>query len=663
MGSPYGGGSFSSPYGPNTLPPGLNPSTSVVYAEGAQELLDSQQQNLAAATDLYSQSIATPMDELYQQNVFPEFQQNAALSEASFAGLTNQAYDWTKNLIKPTAGSVVGGGVNAGATTAGGYLPDLTTSYPNWSAPDTNFLMGSESAGSGFGALPGSGAEYGVTTANPTQPFSVSGNNLMGEITITEPALTSGTGATPNALSSTTTTTGGAGGGSAAGAGIYPAHYPATNILGGTAMRTPAQLGLTGGLGFGASLLGAGIQRWADDNDPTTLTAGELAGQGIKSAGTGASLAALAGSLAPALAIPGIGWIGAGIGALVGLLGARRRRKKARKARNEYRQKIRKKQRKALIGARKSESELVQGNLMSRTYGGYDYGNQLVQYKMGGALGYYGEGGNLAGLAKTLLPQKSQNNTNDLANLVLGKQGKLPYSGPIEGGSLKRGGTVPQYQNQGFFEGEWDYLNRSQTVGSGPRDTTKLKVNTGIPGLEHLDITGGKSLEEIKDLLNNKGINLDSLKNPLSKGIPNLEDIQKLMQLDKLLKKPNFKDDVAIWERKEGGALKYQDEGALQPDTLWNQNFTSFMNDRPEYHYLTTDQTGRHIEGIGTNYDQSGTLVNRPVNNFRAPFFPGNVGIQAPGGLSTNWGTDLRNQVSQSNASYYANQLFNSKNE
>ena len=66
---------------------------------------------------------------------------------------------------------------------------------------------------------------------------------------------------------------------------------------------------------------------------------------------------------------------------------------------------------------------------------------------------------------------------------------------------------------------------------------------------------------------------------------------------------------------------------------------------------------------IGTNYNQSGTLVNRPLNTFKSPYFPGNVGLMAPGGLSTNWGPDLRNQVTQNNANYYANQLFNSKNE
>ena len=68
----------------------------------------------------------------------------------------------------------------------------------------------------------------------------------------------------------------------------------------------PAAIGA--GLGVG----GAFIEHKSDDLDPTTMNFGETTGKLMKGAGMGLGLS----SLAPLAAIPGIGWIGAGVGAL-----------------------------------------------------------------------------------------------------------------------------------------------------------------------------------------------------------------------------------------------------------------------------------------------------------------------------------------------------------
>ena len=68
----------------------------------------------------------------------------------------------------------------------------------------------------------------------------------------------------------------------------------------------PAAIGA--GLGIG----GAFISHKSDDLDPTTMNFGETTGKLMQGAGMGLGLS----SLAPLAAIPGIGWIGAGVGAL-----------------------------------------------------------------------------------------------------------------------------------------------------------------------------------------------------------------------------------------------------------------------------------------------------------------------------------------------------------
>ena len=85
------------------------------------------------------------------------------------------------------------------------------------------------------------------------------------------------------------------------------------------------------GLGTVANIGGELLMRASDDKDPTKYNAGETAGTLLKGAGSGLTTAGMLASMAPALAIPGIGWAAAGVGALTAGAIALHRRNKARK--------------------------------------------------------------------------------------------------------------------------------------------------------------------------------------------------------------------------------------------------------------------------------------------------------------------------------------------
>ena len=82
-------------------------------------------------------------------------------------------------------------------------------------------------------------------------------------------------------------------------------------------------------------LAGAGIDRLSDDQDETTMNVGETSGALLKGAGSGLGLAGTLTSLAPALAIPGLGWAAAGIGAGVAGVKALKNRNQAREDKAE----------------------------------------------------------------------------------------------------------------------------------------------------------------------------------------------------------------------------------------------------------------------------------------------------------------------------------------
>ena len=85
------------------------------------------------------------------------------------------------------------------------------------------------------------------------------------------------------------------------------------------ALSAPAKSALAGA---GVALLGTGIKAIADDDDDTTLKAGEAVGGIMQGAGTGAAVAGLLGATGP------VGWI---VGGGIALISALSKREKARK--------------------------------------------------------------------------------------------------------------------------------------------------------------------------------------------------------------------------------------------------------------------------------------------------------------------------------------------
>ena len=137
------------------------------------------------------------------------------------------------------------------------------------------------------------------------------------------------------------------------------------------------------GLGIGANLLGAGISKWSDDNDPTKSNFGEYSGAVLSGAGTGASFGSF---LGPAGTI--IGGVAGGIyGGIKQFFGT----KKAKKAKEDAEKKFKKKQTKLI---KKGNKELVKnygsqmsranaGRIAQKTYSGYDLGQNVIARKGG----------------------------------------------------------------------------------------------------------------------------------------------------------------------------------------------------------------------------------------------------------------------------------------
>lgn len=141
------------------------------------------------------------------------------------------------------------------------------------------------------------------------------------------------------------------------------------------------------GIGTIASLAGAGVSRLSDDGDATTMNFGEGAGKTLSGIGTGIGAAATTAMLAGSALGPLGTLIGGGLGALYGLGKGFIQRGKARR---EKRQLARERDTKINAFQDKQKSRLLtaQANvraseLKSKTFSGYDLGENTTA-KLGG---------------------------------------------------------------------------------------------------------------------------------------------------------------------------------------------------------------------------------------------------------------------------------------
>jgi len=151
-----------------------------------------------------------------------------------------------------------------------------------------------------------------------------------------------------------------------------------------TGMGTLGKFATSGaGLGLGANLLGAGISKWSDDNDPTKSNFGEYSGAVLSGAGTGASIGSMVGPVGTL--IGGLaGGIYGGVSQFFGTNKAKKAQEDAIKKFKAKQTKLIKKGNKDLLTNYSSQmSQVAAGKLKNKTYSGYDMGQNVVARRGG----------------------------------------------------------------------------------------------------------------------------------------------------------------------------------------------------------------------------------------------------------------------------------------
>ena len=355
QGTVLGGGS---PYNANVLPAGLYPSESVVYSAGADEILEQKNQDVITAT----QHLSDAEDFNYEQELLAYQNEVGSRSGDAISGTIGAFQKLNKiNPMKPVLPT--------------GYGPTEITNYSLGLTPSETYGSGIFNTPSAPNApvdlvddyltvTPATSAETAMSIGDT---INIHGQDLSTSLPTSE---ISAIDTSQNLVNTSTTTT-----------------VPGRTVAGQLLKPDQFNPGVTAAAGTVAAIGGDLIRNAADDQDPTTVNLGETAGTLIGSAGRGAGVASLVGSLAPALAVPGLGWAAAGIGALIGGISAIRRRNKARKEKR--------KQERALARARARRDEAINASqiasINTKKYFGQDTGRSIAD--LGKRQGYLKLGG------------------------------------------------------------------------------------------------------------------------------------------------------------------------------------------------------------------------------------------------------------------------------
>ena len=322
-----------SPYGANIMPQGLYPSESIVYSQGSENVQDAAQQNLNLAT----QHLEDLEDFNYEQELLSSQLEKSNRS----SGLFNQALNLGQRKLGISPNWRAGFTMPTDKFTGFDMIPGENYGQFTYNTPSINTPVDNVAD-----YLTSTPATAGETAASIGDTINIHGQDLSTQI---QPREITGINTDMNMVPIT----------ESGGSLLMPSEFNPTN----TAMA-----------GTAASLIGDAWRNFSDDDDPTTLKPGEIGGTLVGSAGRGAGVASVLGSLAPALAVPGLGWAAAGIGALVGGLSAWKRRRDARrderKRKRQYNKAV-KAQRNAYLNAGKA-------GIMGRTYTGQDTGRSIV---------------------------------------------------------------------------------------------------------------------------------------------------------------------------------------------------------------------------------------------------------------------------------------------
>tara|TARA_E500000305_G_scaffold110609_2_gene119166 strand:+ start:17 stop:1288 length:1272 start_codon:yes stop_codon:yes gene_type:complete len=255
------------------------------------------------------------------------------------------------------------------------------------------------------------------------------------------------------------------------------------------ALSAPAKSALAGA---GVALLGTGIKAIGDDDDATTLNAGETIGSLMQGAGTGAAVAGLLGATGP------VGWIAGGAIALISSLSKREKARKAAEKQQETDIKI-----EGIDEYRKSVGE-YQDKLVAERQARY-YSQQAAMYDNAygtgamtpGGYGIYSE----ASFEKGGKKESSAELTGQEIVTTASEQEAIEKS-LVEGNKKQAGSIIKQAINRGdVTPGPADHKknplpvdDETGAVGGG------LFVEDGSGVYDHVNRFKGKSETQMGDM-------------------------------------------------------------------------------------------------------------------------------------------------------------------
>jgi len=369
-----------SPYSQNVMPQGVLPSQHIAFSEGANQFTQMYQNELDEAT-ANLENFEPTAEQLgvvdpNQNPVGTQFAEHMSPSNLEKLGIIDPDSDFT-DVIAGEHPSLRDSRVGQFfQKTFKGKGDDIASDIAS-NISDTPFsdnlpsILGSEGSNTyGFnmsnvtGTGPGTSPTFNMNMINPTSPSIAPpppvpsgpipgvhpGVDLIGQGTPSMPTLD------PIKLTKLPTS-------SPSDLSLMPPSQIPPPVSG-------VNLTQTAGIGTAASIGGELIKMASDDQDPTTLNVGETAGTLIGAGGRGAGMAATLGMLAPALAVPGIGWIGAGVGALWGGISALRKKRKAEKEEKKQKKVLETKQN--IAASRRGDIQML-----TDSYSGFDYGKNL----------------------------------------------------------------------------------------------------------------------------------------------------------------------------------------------------------------------------------------------------------------------------------------------
>ena len=339
----------------------------------------------------------------------------------------------------------------------------------------------------------------------------------------------------------------------------------ATNLRGMLKTASPvAKMGLAG---TGLALAGQGIQTLSDDKDAKKYNAGEITGGLMKGAGKGLGMAGALGAVAPALAIPGLGWAAAGIGLGAAAIKMKRDKNKAVKEDQMFQ-----KSRQDVLNAQ--DQLFRQNRTMTGTDQGFNIGMSQSNSYIPGNQTMYKKGGEMIKRADGSYSQRGLWD-NIRANKGSGKKPTkqmLEQEKKIKAEEKKKGGYIKPLPG-----GAVEFVGPKHSKGG-----IMLDAQTEVEGGETMDkvkfAKGGNVGDYIfSDYLKLGGKSFAKRHKELVKKNASQAEIQNLAKMQEEVARKQGRDENgprgAQYIAKLGGVRKYQTAGSPTNESYSDVNF------------------------------------------------------------------------------------------